>query len=144
MFGLGGEFEYCECGACGCVQLTSAPADLAPFYPSTYYSFHEPSRPDLLPTGGWRRWLFRARNHAQFFGGPLAPLANRRARPDFAWVPSLLRHTSVKSLDARILDVGCGSGKLLKDLRQAGFSQLAGCDPFLDAPIAEPPELRID
>jgi SAM-dependent methyltransferase len=143
MFGFGGRFEYFECDACGCVQLLTPPADLARYYPATYYSFQELEGPDLLPVPGWRRRLFQARNQAQFFGGPGAMLATWRRRADFDWVRPLLRHTTVRRLDARILDVGCGSGRLLKRLRQAGFTRLVGCDPFLSAPIEQPPELTI-
>ncbi|MEO6092656.1 MAG: class I SAM-dependent methyltransferase [Novosphingobium sp.] len=34
----------------------------------------------------------------------------------------------------RILDVGCGAGRLLRDLRDAGFANLTGIDPFLAEP----------
>ena len=30
-----------------------------------------------------------------------------------------------------ILDVGCGAGKFLKNLRRSGCGNLTGCDPFL-------------
>jgi SAM-dependent methyltransferase len=36
------------------------------------------------------------------------------------------------SLDARILDVGCGAGWRLYALREAGFLRTAGIDPFLN------------
>lgn len=143
MFGLGGRFEYFECGRCGCVQLTTPPDDLAPYYPPTYYSFQEPDPDETLPAARWRRRLFRARNQAQFFGGPWAAVTRWRSRPDFDWVPALLRHTGVRRLDARILDVGCGSGGLLKRLRQSGFTNLVGCDPFLSSPITFATELTI-
>jgi SAM-dependent methyltransferase len=143
MFGLGGAFHYFECGRCGCLQLTTPPADLAPYYPAGYYSFQQDDPSDGLPAAGWQRALYRMRNHAQFFGGLLSPLAKARARPDFAWIERLVRHTRVTSLHARMLDVGCGSGWLLKQLRRAGFTRLTGCDPFLSAPIVQGPELHI-
>jgi SAM-dependent methyltransferase len=143
MFGLGGRFEYFECGQCGCIQLRTPPCDLSTFYPPTYYSFDESGVREARPVSGWRRAIGRARNQAQFFGGPWSLLARARSRPDLTWVPKLLKRTNVTRLDARILDVGCGSGALLKRLRQAGFTQLVGCDPYLSAPILEPPELRV-
>jgi SAM-dependent methyltransferase len=142
MFGLGGCFTYLECSGCGCVQQLSPPADLTPYYPPNYYSFQEEEPADFLP-GGWRLRIFRARNQAQFFGGVLRPVVKWKERPDFAWVVPLFQHTGIRRLDARILDVGCGLGLLLKRLRQAGFSRLVGCDPFLPEPITQGSELII-
>jgi SAM-dependent methyltransferase len=39
---------------------------------------------------------------------------------------------------ARILDVGCGSGALLRELRDVGFRSLTGADPFVGASVEEP------
>src|SRR5690606_40432851 len=43
-----------------------------------------------------------------------------------------LKHAGVGYDDA-ILDVGCGAGHLLLHLRNLGFSNLTGVDPFLPA-----------
>jgi SAM-dependent methyltransferase len=40
--------------------------------------------------------------------------------------------------NARILDVGCGSGGLLDRLSRVGFDNLCGADPFIDADSATP------
>ena len=40
MFGTGEEFDYSECGSCGALQLMDPPADLSPYYPSSYYSYN--------------------------------------------------------------------------------------------------------
>lgn len=42
-----------------------------------------------------------------------------------------------------ILDVGCGSGKFLKQLRETGCGNLQGCDPFLQEDIAYGDEIHI-
>jgi SAM-dependent methyltransferase len=49
-------------------------------------------------------------------------------------VKPLIVATGVDGLDARILDVGCGSGQLLRRLAAVGFRRLEGIDPFLDRP----------
>ena len=36
MFGLREEFEFFECGNCGCVQIAEVPANLAKYYPEEY------------------------------------------------------------------------------------------------------------
>ncbi len=40
--------------------------------------------------------------------------------------------------DTSILDIGCGNGKLLFRLREIGFRDLTGADPFLDKDIRVP------
>lgn len=39
---------------------------------------------------------------------------------------------------ARILDLGCGSGLLLRQLRTAGYTDLTGADPFMKQQVDEP------
>lgn len=46
------------------------------------------------------------------------------------------------SYDSRILDIGCGWGRLLRILQSEGYNSLRGVDPFLAKPI-ELGELRI-
>ncbi|MEO6998309.1 MAG: hypothetical protein ABI112_09525, partial [Terracoccus sp.] len=38
MFGLDSRFTYVVCGDCGTLRLDDVPADLAPYYPTDYYS----------------------------------------------------------------------------------------------------------
>src|SRR6185436_3569999 len=45
MFGWREEFEYLECGRCGCLQIARIPANLAKYYPSDgYYSYKAPKQ----------------------------------------------------------------------------------------------------
>lgn len=44
---------------------------------------------------------------------------------------------------APILDVGCGAGKFLKQLREAGCGNLHGCDPFLSHDISYGDKIHI-
>jgi SAM-dependent methyltransferase len=50
-----------------------------------------------------------------------------------------LKHTSVKSHSARILDVGCGQGWHLSQLHSLGFTSLSGVDPYLSKNICHDP-----
>jgi SAM-dependent methyltransferase len=63
---------------------------------------------------------------------PLGRLAARRvARPEWLlWFAG-----SGLGLDARVLDVGAGSGGLLAELGRWGFRSLEGVDPYLPGPV---------
>lgn len=125
MFGLRERFRYLECAACGCVQLLDVPADFAKYYPPTYYSF--------APESGLKARLnaWRAR---QAFGRPSVAgwLTEQLLGPYYA-LQSLCR--ADLPLDARILDVGCGAGSLIRDMKDLGFPKVEGLDPFIAADI---------
>jgi SAM-dependent methyltransferase len=145
MFGMREAFSYLECASCGCLQLDPRPADMKKYYPEGYYSFAARTAPDLLPGGRLRRWLFRKRNEAQLFGGNglWGWVAKVRPRPDVKPLPAYLRQAARKGLRTRILDVGCGSGELLRQLAAAGFRHLRGVDPYLPGSLDFGPGLRI-
>lgn len=42
-----------------------------------------------------------------------------------------------------VLDVGCGAGKFLQELRAVGYGNLTGCDPFLEQDITYGDEIHI-
>jgi len=123
MFGLDESFEYRLCFGCGCLQITDVPTDLGRYYGSGYYSMGERSCHSPLAA-----ILIRARNRH----------LSRRFDPLGAWLARLRPFLALSSLrplkiarDARIVDVGCGSGELLKALQSAGFTRLFGVDPFV-------------
>lgn len=124
MFGLRTEFPYSECVECGSLQLLDIPDDLSPYYETDYYSMAGRAQPikDRLRT-------IRSR---QALGKPSIigrVLERALGKPEWTnWVlPAKL------AWDARILDVGCGSGRLLEDMFKAGFTNVTGVDPFTDA-----------
>jgi SAM-dependent methyltransferase len=121
MFGFRDPFSYFECANCGCVQIQEIPADLGRYYPQNYYSFQG--------SGAAARWL-KERWAACSFGGsdPVGSLI-AAAFGKNASVESVKR--SGAGFDADILDVGCGGGDFLLQLRSLGFSSLTGVDPFI-------------
>lgn len=120
------EFPYFQCSQCDCLQIAEVPSDMGRHYPSGYYSFGTP-RSHIGLTG----WLKKVRDRAAIFGGPAAR-ALTGLIPN-GYMSSL--HISGISWTSRILDVGCGSGAALHDLRNLGFVNTHGADPFLKEDI---------
>jgi SAM-dependent methyltransferase len=121
MLGLGGTFLYSECAACGCVALQNPPADLAPFYPAEkYYSFACRNRNRIMTQIADR---FRV---SEF---PVISTMVRKYRPD----PTMASLAPL-SKSLTILDVGAGSGQIVKRLQQVGYDAI-GIDPFVTADI---------
>jgi SAM-dependent methyltransferase len=123
MFGTKVEFPYLECDGCGCLQLMRPPSDMALCYPQNYYAFQSPSRWSSL------RNLLRGVKNRSYFGkaSRLAFLWDQRH--PYSQLESLARLRPMR--DARILDVGCGSGSFVLDLSSMGFKNVLGVDPFI-------------
>lgn len=131
MFGLPEAFPYIECGNCGCIQIRTIPEDMTRFYPPHYYSFSEnPQRNLKKPL---RRLLTRSRNRYYLFHRNVLGMLLSKIRPNVAM--QLIGEVGL-SPTSKILDVGCGSGELLYSLREAGFRNLLGIDPFLQEDIS--------
>lgn len=124
-------FTYFECRNCGCIQIEHIPQDMSPYYPKDYYSYCG-DKPKS--TSSFQRRLRAARSRAWLgstssIGGRLLATLSKRP-PYFKWLTRL-----AVDLDARILDVGCGAGNLLRKLQRDGFSRLQGIDPFIAADL---------
>ena len=138
MFGIRDRFSYLECRACGCLQLIAPPADLSPYYPQNYYS--------IVPERGRARWLDAARdlrNRYVFTGSGLAGRLLASVSPYPLPQPSHWLTNSRCGPDSRILDVGCGSGKLLSDLARVGFRNLTGVDPMIESDLRPFPGVTV-
>jgi SAM-dependent methyltransferase len=134
MFGYRDEFEYIECGRCGCLQIAHPPHDLARYYPESYWDFQLP-RMATEKTGPVSAWLRRKRAEYWLTSdlhvvGKLAAMRHVQPR-HIGW----LRRGGVRNFDSAILDVGCGLGDRLLTLRQEGFTNLTGVDPFVKEDI---------
>lgn len=133
MFGLRDEFRYLECAACGCLQLLDIPADWSRYYPSEYSS--------LRPAGGLKtflrhQWAAYTYGNLNPIGWAIAFVLDRQSSVD------AVRKARI-SKNASILDVGCGTGYLLRDLRHLGFQQLSGVDPHIPSDLVYPGDIRV-
>jgi SAM-dependent methyltransferase len=129
MLGTADEFDYFVCSDCGCLQIAVVPLDLAKYYSNGYYSLNE----EPTQAGPLKRFLKRQRSRygigeinilgllaAWKFGLPVVYEWAKKAKINFT---------------SRILDVGCGKGFLLLKLKEEGFTDLTGIDPYLDTDI---------
>ncbi len=133
LFGTRESFTYFQCQSCGCLQIGAIPANLGTYYPRDYFSFR---RPKERVTSRLRAFVDGRRVRYRLgLGGLLGRIFDRVSKPlDYlSWVT-----TAGLGLDARILDVGCGTGKLLLRMSMGGFSECLGVDPFVDEDILYP------
>ncbi|MDR1757209.1 MAG: class I SAM-dependent methyltransferase [Culturomica sp.] len=136
MFGTEKPFKYIKCSACGCLQLAENISDMSEFYASDYYSF---SRRQSF-TGKIKSFFedHLLKHVALSKMGITDPIGRIAARFKeyyeyyFTWISKL--HLNKES---QILDVGCGSGILLKRLSLLGYKNLHGADPFIEKDIVE-------
>ncbi len=135
MFGLKEIFEYFKCPACGCLQIAEFPKDLSKYYSSGYYSYSTPvsedSRLKLL--------LKKKRDKYAAFGGTIT------GRILLSLFPAdLIGLYTTMPPESKILDVGCGDGSLIRRLKQIGFANVEGIDPFIDVTISYSDGVKVE
>lgn len=136
MFAARNQFVYFECARCGTLQLPDVPVDMGAYYPKNYYSF-ERNKVDEVTSSGPRFWFRRQRAaHNIGCGNIVGEMIQRVAPAYFGYDWNWFRRAKITP-DSSILDIGCGNGRLLGELRDNGFSNLHGADPFIAADIHE-------
>ena len=123
-FGFRDEFEYFECSRCGCLQINEIPGNLSKYYPANYYSFQTPRKDNFI-----KSYLKLQRAQYYLFRSSIIGMLVSKVYgiPDhLKW----LRRAKV-SPEYSILDVGCGTGGLLLEMRKCGFSNPVGVDPYI-------------
>ncbi|MBP2303224.1 class I SAM-dependent methyltransferase [Azospirillum picis] len=126
MFGRRDRFDYVECAGCGCLQIEAIPDNLADYYSESYYSLsgsfdQEFSDPKRRRSHGLRARLLLT----------LPEVLAKRVRFADMRRPLWSLRPVLPPRRGRILDVGCGAGRLLYLLSLAGWRRGHGVDPFL-------------
>jgi 2-polyprenyl-3-methyl-5-hydroxy-6-metoxy-1,4-benzoquinol methylase len=119
MFGMGDEFRYHECQNCGCLSLMDVPNEISRYYPDGYYSKRE------IKTNLLRRL------RDSVYLSRFSFLVDWRKRTDL----DVIRRCKLRRQQS-ILDVGCGCGHLVRDLRDLGY-RAEGIDPFIAGDIKD-------
>jgi 2-polyprenyl-3-methyl-5-hydroxy-6-metoxy-1,4-benzoquinol methylase len=130
MFGLGHRFTYFVCHACGALHRTDPLPNAGDYYPKNYYSYRLNQQQGLKARLERQIKILRAGLLAGKQEGWRKNILKRFPNPG---IDALLR-IPLKT-DSRILDFGCGNGALLYDMKEQGFTNLLGADPYLDADI---------
>jgi SAM-dependent methyltransferase len=142
MFGTREPFVYVECSDCGTVQIESVPNDLAKYYPDNYIAFD--SRVVMGETLAKR---VAARFAGKYFltGADAIGkfVVNQKPWVEVHYPPSMRYFPLGIDFDSRILDFGCGNGRLLQTLHYFGFKDLTGADAFIDGDIEYPTGVKI-
>lgn len=134
MFGSNEEFEYFQCGNCGCLQISEIPTDLVRHYPVNYYSYQAPAK--TRKSFSIRTWLQKQRCRTALFGQgvKLNRLASRFVSLPDSWYETgpLLKRAKLMNFNESLLDVGCGEHSWwLLQAKKFGFTNLVGSDPFI-------------
>jgi len=118
MLGKRDEFEYAQCTNCGTIQILEIPKNIEDYYPEYYYSFKE-DIPLIKRLSGSKRLFNKYRIKRKY---------REQNIPIFRYLKPLKTTPS-----SRILDIGCGRGKLICEMFNLGFENVQGVDKFVTA-----------
>lgn len=135
MYGKTVFYTYAQCKECECLQCIEIPKDLSQHYPSEYYSFKKQTRV------GFKRIkrILKLRlifSHPDFLSTVIRFFTKNY---DKFWI---YRKMNIKKTD-RILDVGTGNGEHVLDLKDAGFFNSLGLDPYIQTDIFDSEKLIV-
>ncbi len=135
MLGYRDVFLYFQCSMCDCLQIEKIPSDISKYYSEGYYSYKSLPKLNII-----ERLVKNLRNeYAVFNKGIIGKLL-------YAKYPAI-EYKALSNIpinkDHNILDVGCGAGIFLNSLREIGFKNLLGIDPYNEKDIVYGNGLRI-
>lgn len=132
MLGTRDKFNYFQCGVCGCLQIATVPNNMNHYYPDSYYSFSELEDASVSPLKKLRNNIMKIRDMYAVTNKNLIGKILYTLRP-FPELRALAPYNITK--ESSILDVGCGTGHYLYKLKNYGFTNLLGVDPYLHETI---------
>ncbi|GAB2609555.1 class I SAM-dependent methyltransferase [Emticicia sediminis] len=138
MFNTQEVFSYIICPTCGSIQITDIPINLERFYvnPKSIYFGYEKKTPNQLETFLRLKLFSHTIGKKNLIGSILSNFTGKSE------VAKWFLKTKTNENTA-ILDVGCGSGTLLHQLRKFGFKDLDGVDPLIPENIKSEEGIRI-
>ena len=139
MYGTRETFTYFQCACCRCLQIAEIPGDMTRYYPKDYYSFSSKKTYDRYKNPLRRSWTIMRDYYTIFPRGLLGMMM--KSHTSQSRFKALSRIPL--NLDSKILDVGCGAGWYLYDLRTLGFTNTLGVDPYVQGDIEYLNGLRI-
>lgn len=138
MFGFKDQFIYFQCSQCDCLQITEIPNNMSKYYPENYYSFRTPSYENI--NNPIKKLAIELRDYFAVFNKGIIGRLLYTVAPN-AKLRTLLQVRP--AINSSILDVGCGSGALLYSLKELGFTNLLGIDPYIESDIVFKNGLKI-
>lgn len=124
MLNSGDSFEYLECARCGTIQLNEDIPQINSYYDSRY----EPHNNIIKKEN---RIVDRIIHHVLFSFLMCICRFERIAAIMRRFFSGYMCIAKIRpNRNARILDVGCGDGSWLNDMRRCGFRKLTGIDLF--------------
>ncbi len=128
-------FPYQICDSCGSLQLLEIPADLTPYYGRFYFSAYAASHNWRAAAAVLRTWLL-LRAPAPLYSTLTRLSYRNRVHPLRA-----LRRLQLGK-DARIADVGSGTGLIALALHRVGFHKITCVEPY-GGPTGLPPTITV-
>lgn len=124
MFGTNEKFLYNVCSYCESLYIEDTIND-SEYYKDNYYSLSSKT----INTSTLNKILNikRAQSYFQISSTVLGNILNY-IKP---FPLKYLKPSDIETLSCKILDIGCGDGKLLSYLETFGFNNLYGVDPFI-------------
>ncbi len=133
-------FVYRRCISCHTIQLDDIPDDLSHYYGRDYYS-HTPIQSADRYGRLKQALLIRRDRHALAVKPDLIGRLIQAIRPvqvsSLREIYKFIYLRVLNNKNARIHDIGCGNGKVLRYFNRLGFTGLSGNDPFLEKDILE-------